>query len=352
MKGRTVVLGQIFGAEAAALMVDGRLEDLLIAPDAITPLAPGAICRAVVDRQMKGQGGVFLRLPDGARGFLRDKGGWREGQSLLVQISGVAEEGKAIPVSSRLLFRGRNVIVTPGAPGINVSRRIRDSELRESLTAQGARALEGLETPPGLILRSVAAWAEADEIADEIARMLDLSAAICADIDGQPELLLDAPVPAESAYLDWSDPEPDSVDDAPGAFEHSGAAAAIDSLLSPLVPLPAGATAKIEPTSALIAVDVNTGADHSPAAGLKANIALARALPRELRLRGLGGQAVIDFAPMPKRDRGTLEQVLRVAFKTDGAETTLIGWTAMGLFELTRKRDRVPLTRLAVGRDA
>ncbi len=349
MKGRVVVLGQIFGAEAAALMVDGQLQDLLVAPDAVTPLAPGAICRGVVDRLMKGQGGVFLRLPDGARGFLRDKGGWREGQSLLVQISGVAEEGKAIPVSSRLLFRGRNVIVTPGAPRINVSRRIRDSERRESLTALAARELTGHQTPPGLILRSVAAWADATEISEEIARMLDLSAAICADSDGAPELLLDAPTPAESAYLDWSDPEPDSIDDAPDAFEHSGAAAAIETLLSPVVSLPGGGSAKIEQTSALIAVDVNTGADHSPAAGLKASIALARALPRELRLRGLGGQAVIDFAPMPKRDRGTLEQVLRAAFKSDGAEATLIGWTAMGLFELTRKRDRVPLARLAAG---
>jgi hypothetical protein len=46
----------------------------------------------------------------------------------------------------------------------------------------------------------------------------------------------------------------------------------------------------IEPTRALVAVDVNTGPDTSPAASLKANIAAARDLPRQLRLRGWAGR--------------------------------------------------------------
>ena len=102
----------------------------------------------------------------------------------------------------------------------------------------------------------------------------------------------------------------------------------------------------IEPTRALIAIDVNTGPDTSPAASLKANIAAARDLPRQLRLRGLGGQIVIDFAPMPKKDRAALEQQLRSAFKGEAAETSLAGWTPLGNFELQRKRDRVPLADL------
>ena len=114
---------------------------------------------------------------------------------------------------------------------------------------------------------------------------------------------------------------------------------------SPLAP--GGSDAHVEATRALVAVDVNTGNDTSLAAGLKANIALARELPRQLALRGLGGQIVVDFAPMPKRDRATLDQVLQGAFRGAGSETTLVGWTAMGLYELTRKRDRVPLARLA-----
>ena len=92
----------------------------------------------------------------------------------------------------------------------------------------------------------------------------------------------------------------------------------IESLLAARVDLPGEGHMVIEPTRALVAVDVNTGPDTSPAAALKANVAAARDLPRQLRLRGLGGQVVIDFAPMPKRDRHILDQVMKAAFKTDG----------------------------------
>lgn len=346
MKGRQIIIGQAFGREAAALTQDGQLEDVLIDASDVQPFAPGAICRARVDRLVKGQGGVFLRLPDGARGFLRDRSGLREGQSLIVQIAGCAEEGKALPVSTRLAFRGRLVIVTPGAPGVNVSRRIRETGLRDMLTTLGEDALDGYSTPPGIVFRSLAADADPDEIAAELTELLDLSSAICADSEGMPELLLDAPTPAESAWRDWSETAPDSIEDGPDAFAQTGILEKLETLLQTRVDLANGAWAEIEPLRALVAIDVNTGRDHTPAAGLKANIALARDLPRQLRLRGLGGQIVVDFAPMPKRDRGTLEQTLRSAFKAESAETVLIGWTAMGLFEISRKRDRVPLSRL------
>ncbi len=74
-------------------------------------------------------------------------------------------------------------------------------------------------------------------------------------------------------------------------------------------------------------------------------MATARDLPRILRLRGLAGQIVIDFAPMPKKDRRQLEQVLKAAFRTDPVDTILSGWTNLGNFELQRKRERLPLTK-------
>lgn len=345
MKGRQIVLGHLFGRRAAALMIDGVLSDLIPDPGALVSLAPGAICRGVTERLMKGQGGVFVRLPDGHRGFLRDRSGLREGQPMLVQVAGVAEDGKAIPLSSRLVFRGRNALVTPGVPGVNVSRRIRDSELRDALSTLGETTLAGRDH--GLILRSAAALADPDEIAAELTPLIDLADRIAAETSGGPELLLDAPDAWEAAWLDWADPAPDAIEEGKDSFDRTGVSDAVDALLSPLVDLPAGASAAIEPTRALIAIDVNTGSDTSPAAALKANIALARDLPRQLRLRGLGGQVVIDFAPMPKRDRATLDQILRKEFKRDSAETTLIGWTAMGLYEISRKRDRIPLARLA-----
>lgn len=345
MKGRIVVLGELAGLEAAALMVDGQIEDLLIdSSDAVT-LAPGAICRGRVERQMKGQGGVFLRLPGDEKGFLRDAKGLAPGADVLVQVTGGTEPGKALPVSLRLLFKGRYGIVTPGAPGINVSRRIQSEDLREGLQSLAGVVMEGSEM--GLILRSACEGAEDGEIAEDLAELRDLAEAVLADETGEPELLVDAPGPHEEAWREWADPAPDEIVE--GMAEHD-VQEAVDALLSPRVALPGGGHMMIEPTRALIAVDVNTGNDTSPAAALKANIAAARDLPRQLRLRGLGGQVVIDFAPMPKKDRATLEQQLRVAFKGEAAETSLAGWTPLGMYELVRKRDRVALSVLLGGR--
>ncbi len=118
MKGRVLVLDELDGRQAAALMLDGRLEELAIDPEGDVAV-PGAIYRAVADRPVKGQGGIFVKLPEGS-GFLRQISGVAPGQRLLVQVTGPAEPGKAVPVSTRLLFKSRFAIVTPDAPGLNI----------------------------------------------------------------------------------------------------------------------------------------------------------------------------------------------------------------------------------------
>jgi Ribonuclease G/E len=344
MKGRVVVLDDLAGRPAAALIVDGRLDDVLVDPAGDTPL-PGAIFRATVDRPIKGQGGVFVKLPAGS-GFLRQISGLAPGNPVLVQVSGPAEPGKAVPVTTRILFKSRFAILTPEAPGRNVSRRIRDGAARESLAALAAAAMAGADPSLGLILRSAAAGAAAEAVAADIAALRDLAAAVLADRAGGPELLVEGATAQEVAWRDWTDPAPDEVVEGAGAFAAFGVPAMVEALRRPRADLPGGGHMLVEPTRALVAVDVNTGPDTSPAAGLKTNIAAARDLPRQLRLRGLGGQVVIDFAPMPKRDRAALEQSLRAAFRNEGAETSLAGWTSLGLYELVRKRDRLPLAEV------
>lgn len=342
MKGRVVHLDHVAGRAAAALVVDGRLEDLLVDPPDDTPL-PGAIYRAVADRPVKGLGGMFVKLPQGS-GFLKQTDGIAPGQRLVVQVTGPAEDGKALPVTTRLLFKGRLAIVTPGAPGLNISRRIRDESPRAALQSLARVAMQGADPAVGLILRSAAALAPDTEIAGEIAELRDLAAAVLSDLDGGPELLVEGAGAHETAWRDWADPAPDEV--AEGQMDAAGILDLIEALRDPVVPLPGGGTMAIEPTRALVAVDVNTGPDTSPAAGLKASIAAARDLPRQLRLRGLAGQVAVDFAPFPRRDRGTLDQVLKSAFKTDMSDAVLLGFTAMGLYELARRRDRLPLAHL------
>ncbi len=322
-------------------MVDGALEDLLIDGDAP---APGTIYRARADRPVKGQGGMFLTTPDGAA-FLRQIKGLAPGDTLLVQVTGYAEPGKAIPVTHRILFKSRYAIVTPEAPGLNLSRSIRDDDERDRLLEIAHAEIQG--APHGLILRSSCAGADAAAIAEDIAEMVALADQVMRDEGKDAEKLLEGDTPHALAWREWVEPAEIVTKD--GGFAEHGVLEAIEDALDCAVPLGAGARMYVEPTRALVAVDVNTGTDASLAAGLKANLACARALPRALRLRGLGGQITLDLGPMPKKDRRAFETALRAAFRADNEETALVGWTPLGHFELQRKRGRPPLAELLYG---
>ncbi len=331
-----IILDNLDGRPAAALMRDGQLDDfLLTAPDDAPP-APGAIFRAIADRPMKGQGGMMMKLPEGQMALFRGAKGVKPGEALLVQVTSYAEPGKAVPVTDRVIFKGRFVIVTPGAKGINVSRQIRDEEEKVRLL----EILHGFELPDGvgLIVRSNADGVSEDEIVDEVSHFLGLANAVLSDDSQEAELLVDAGDAHEIAERDW-------IHSATvHGFEAHGVLDAL-ALLDTAAVAVGGTTLFIEPTRALIAVDVNTGGDFSPASGLKANLACARALPRQLRCRGLGGQVTLDLAPMAKKDRKQFEHALRAAFKADVVETALVGWTPLGHFELQRKRERLPLPK-------
>lgn len=338
MKGRSIILGQLKGRETAALLVDGQLHDILI--DSDTP-RPGTVYRAIADRPVKGQGGMFLKTPDGPA-FLRQVKGLAPGQPVLVQVTGYAEAGKALPVTQKLLFKSRYAIVTPDAPGRNISRSVRDDDERDRLLEIADEVLG--RDGPGLILRSACAGADRDDISEDIRAMADLAQKIASDPDTGMDVLALGYGPHLHAWRDWT--EPAEIFTEPDALQSHGVLDLLETVRNEKVPLGGGACLYVEQTRALVAVDVNTGRDTSPAAALKANLACARELPRALRLRGLGGQVVLDLAPMPKKDRRNFETALRQAFRRDDIETTLVGWTPLGHFELQRKRARVPLSEV------
>ncbi|MEL6584300.1 MAG: ribonuclease E/G [Pseudomonadota bacterium] len=340
MKGRVIAVeARPDGAgQMAALMEDGQLTDLLIDPPDDIALVPGQLWRGTAERPMKGQGGVFVAL-GGQRGYLRELRNITPGAPMLVQVSTYPEAGKAAPVTRRVALRSRYVVVTPGAEGVNASRAIKDPEEQDRLTAAVTDLVpEGV----GLVVRTAARDLEAEELRADAAEVLGTATALLNDPSTAQELLLDAPGAAERAWQDW--PEPDVYDDETGSFERHNVWDALDAVRGARVELETGGSFFVEATRALVAVDVNTGADSSQAATLKANIAALQALPRALRLRGLGGQIVVDIAGFSKKDRPKLEAVAKAAFKADSVETQFVGWTPLGHMELTRKRERLPLS--------
>ena len=259
---------------------------------------------------------------------------------LAAQVSGLADPGKAVPMTPKVLYRGRYAILTPGAPGINIARALKDRDERARLSAIAEAA--GVE---GAIIRSKAEGISDDALSEDIAALLSMQAEVAAGAEAREMgVLAEAPGAELTAWREW--PEPEEVIREDGAFDRLGLWDQIDRLRGARADLKGGGWMSVERTEALIAVDINTGADLGPKAVATANMNACADLPRQLRLRGFGGQITVDFAPMRKADRKAVEAALQRAFKGDPVQTTLAGWTPLGNFELTRKRERRPLTEV------
>jgi Ribonuclease G/E len=340
VKGRAIALHPLAeGRGAAALVVDGRVEDLLADPPAPGP-EPEDVHWAKVERVVPNIGAGFVTLGGGETGWLHAPG-LKAGEMRLVQVSRFADPGKAVPVSDRAVWKGRLAMLTPGVPGANVARSVRRPEARERLSALAARALEGAPETLGAVLRTAAAEADEDEVLEEAAALrADLDEALEAAAGPEPRRLRRAPGAAARAFRDW---EAEAADDAPDAFDRLGVWETLRGLASPRAELPGGGWLSAEATAALVAVDVNTGGDFSKGSAQRANLAACAELPRQLRLRGLGGLVYVDFAPVKKGARQGIDAALKRAFAADPVETSQAGWTPLGKAELTRRRERAPL---------
>lgn len=124
--------------------------------------------------------------------------------------------------------------------------------------------------------------------------------------------------------------------------------AAIEDALSRTAPIPGGGALTIEPTAALVAIDVDAGARAGSGDperfALDLNIAAAQEAARQIRLRSLGGIIAIDFVSMrAKSHRKVLEDAVRAAFEGDPWSTQLGGLSRFGVFDLARSQLRAPL---------
>lgn len=124
--------------------------------------------------------------------------------------------------------------------------------------------------------------------------------------------------------------------------------AAIEDALSRTAPIPGGGVLSIEPTAALVAIDVDAGA--RPGSGdperfaLDLNIAAAEEAARQLELRSLGGLIAVDFVSMrTKSHRKQLEEAARAAFSQSKWSVQLGSLSRFGVFDLSRAQLRRPL---------
>src|SRR6201999_4327406 len=122
----------------------------------------------------------------------------------------------------------------------------------------------------------------------------------------------------------------------------------IDQIHNPVVQLRSGGYIVINPTEALVSIDVNSGRAtrerHIEETAYKTNLEAAEEIARQLRLRDLAGLVVIDFIDMEdNRNNHAVERKLKEALKADRARIQVGRISHFGLLELSRQRLRPSL---------
>ncbi len=327
----------------------------------------------------------YLGLPDarphGAEGDDGIGDYLSEGDRVLVQVSRDPQEDKGAKLTMKTVLTGRDLVFTPGRPGISLSRRISNEEERDRLTSAMA---DFQNADGGYIVRTAAQEAETEDITGEAARLQARWVAIdevfrdavppaCLERELEPacQLLRDqGGIDLTAIVVDDADvysrikafaeaEMPDIADlvnmyrgDGP-LFDAEGVEEMIDDALDPWVALPSGGNIRINETDALIAVDVNTGG----AAGgnreqlmTDVNCEAAAAFAQQIRLRNLSGLMVIDFVTMRREEnQQKVLRALQAALADDPHRPFMGGFTRFGLVELTRRRKGLSLTEILCG---
>ncbi|AHJ69183.1 Ribonuclease E [Granulibacter bethesdensis] len=128
----------------------------------------------------------------------------------------------------------------------------------------------------------------------------------------------------------------------------------IAALVTPDALLPGGAMLHVQPTAALVALDVDAGSasaarDSKNRAQMQINHAILPSIARQIRLRNLSGAILLDLAGVQARKRPSFAAPLTEALAEDPLHPRLHGFTALGFAEISRQRLRPPLHEMLQG---
>ena len=302
----------------------------------------------------------------------------KKGQTLPVQVTKEPIGTKGCRVTAQISLPGRFLVYMPYASKVGVSRKIESREQRAKLREMVSKLLP--RDAGGVIVRTVAEGVTEEHFRREIDSLLTLWKKINRKktfVRRAPALLqretsltrgiirdlFSAKVDALyvdmkelyneiEQYLQQIDPELMSrvhlYGDAVPLFDKFDIESEIRDLFKARVELPTGGSLVIQPTEALVSIDVNTGrytGKKDPEKTiLRTNLEAAREIARQLRLRDIGGIIVCDFIDMETRsNRDKVLQELRTHLGRDRARTKALAVSELGLVEMTRQRVRPSL---------
>ncbi|MEB4811062.1 ribonuclease E [Pseudomonas aeruginosa] len=300
-----------------------------------------------------------------------------EGQEVIVQVEKEKRGNKGAALTTFISLAGRYLVLMPNNPRAGgISRRIEGEERNEL-----REALNGLNAPAdmGLIVRTAGLGRSTEELQWDLDYLLQLWSAIkeASGERGAPFLIYQESnviIRAIRDYLrqDIGEVLIDSIDaqeealnfirqvmpqyaskvklyqDSVPLFNRFQIESQIETAFQREVKLPSGGSIVIDPTEALVSIDINSaratkGGDIEETA-LQTNLEAAEEIARQLRLRDIGGLIVIDFIDMtPAKNQRAVEERVREALEADRARVQVGRISRFGLLEMSRQRLRPSL---------
>jgi len=304
----------------------------------------------------------------------------RQGQELIVQVMREPNGGKGARVTTHISLPGRWLVYMPEADYVGVSRKLGDEAERERLRVLGERLRQPGE---GVIMRTAASGVPDTALAEDVAglRAAWLSAAEQAGRTKAPALLHRESELVHRVVRDMLTADTDEIwvddDDVlaqtkalmkemaagregivnryaqDGLFARFGVDAQAEKAFARTIQLKSGGYIVWDETEALTVIDVNTG-KYTGGGSLeetlyRTNEEAAELIARLLRLRDAGGIVIVDFIDMEEEaNRQRISQRIEALTRGDRNRCTVVGWTRLGLLEMTRKKARFA-ARSAVG---
>ncbi|NLZ16403.1 MAG: Rne/Rng family ribonuclease [Desulfobulbaceae bacterium] len=304
----------------------------------------------------------------------------QKGQEVLVQVVKEVTGNKGANMTTYLSLPGRCLVLLPGSDSAGISRKIvgeqRRGELREMMSE--------LELPEGIgyIVRTASAEITRVTLKEDLERLLQLweqirsrgqveqaPALIYQEQDTVVRFLRDHFFPEIQEIVVDTDETLEQVQDfiqqlppkqrqvrvrqhrgVKPIFNQHNIEEQIESIYRPQVPLPSGGSIVIDPTEALVAIDVNSGrtsknSDFEESIFL-ANMEAAEELARQLRLRDLGGLIVVDFIDMrSKKHILEVERQVKASMKRDKAKVDISRISRFGLMQISRQKMGAPTAK-------
>lgn len=296
----------------------------------------------------------------------------RQGEKLIVQVEKDATGTKGPRLSSIIEFVGKNMIYMPKGKYVAVSKKIENPEVKEKLRQFGHSIKKPEE---GFIFRTSSAGTRQDDLSAEIDQLrqdyenLQLKAksmkrnGLLLEIDHFFHDMIEVIKPIaedlevviddrhlmekiKRTYPSLSISLHSGYENIFSAFHLDGE---IEKTLKRIVWLSNGGYLIIDEVEALTIIDVNTGRFSGKTSladtVLKTNLLAAEEAARQIRLRDLAGMILIDFIDMQSDgERNQVMEKMASQLKKDDRQTRLVGFTALGILQLTRKKTKVSVT--------